>query len=95
MPAMCFSYPPDIRPGIGNRNIAQPDLRNPRMMPTLASGTRLTCHAVCRFPASATRKGLTTRLSAAATATPRSRMCLACAACRISLLPLLSGHTSI
>jgi hypothetical protein len=35
MPAMCFSYPPDMRPGIGNRNIAQPDLRNPRMMPIM------------------------------------------------------------
>jgi hypothetical protein len=35
MPAMCFSYPPDIRPGIGKRNIAQPDLRNPRMMPIM------------------------------------------------------------
>jgi hypothetical protein len=38
MPAMCFSYPADIRPGIGNRNIAQPDLRNPRMMPHTCFG---------------------------------------------------------
>jgi hypothetical protein len=33
MPAMCFSYPADMRPGIGSRDIAQPDLRNPRRMP--------------------------------------------------------------
>ena len=35
MPAKCFGYPADMRPGIGNRNIAQPDLRNPRMMPIM------------------------------------------------------------
>jgi hypothetical protein len=32
MPAMCFGYPANMGPGIGNRNIAQPDPRNPRMM---------------------------------------------------------------
>jgi len=35
---MCFSYLADMRPGIGNRNIAQPDLRNPRMMPHTCFG---------------------------------------------------------
>jgi hypothetical protein len=38
MPAICFSYPADMRPGIGNRNIAQPNLWNPRMMPHTCFG---------------------------------------------------------
>jgi hypothetical protein len=33
MPATCFSYPADVPPGTGNRNAAQPNLRDPRRMP--------------------------------------------------------------
>jgi hypothetical protein len=45
MPAICFGYPAGTRLGVGNRNIAQPDLRSPRMMP----------HTCFRYPADVPR----------------------------------------
>ncbi len=32
-PLMCFSYPDDVPAGTGNRDTAEPSLRDPRRMP--------------------------------------------------------------